>query len=462
VKATPDLRGLIHAILTCVTAGPGLGFNRAVLFLTDDRQTHLVAVMAIGPATPEEAHVTWTSLAGKNHSLEDLLHEVTEESSKSAFQALVEGLTIPLDDAEFGSSGGPAPTGHRAAAAGPPTRLNPLLEAYRSRRVVKIVEPALLGDIPPRLREVFSGSEVVCVPLLAKERALGVIVADNAFSGEPIGEQRIQLLQVLALLAGLALDNARMYQQVEGQASQLQQALDDLHATQEQLIHSERLATVGAVVARVSHEIRNPLTTIGGFARTVRAHPEDLERVARNAGIIVDEVEKLEALLKEMLDFTNPKPPTLQRTDLNALITTLANVHRDELSRCDVVLTLELEPNLPAVFLDRNQIQRMLLNLWQNALHAVEEQPADASRMLTVQTRHEEGAVRVACSDNGRGIPRDVLPHIFTPFFTTKPRGTGLGLAVVKRIADAHGGSIEVQSTLGSGTTFTIALPIAR
>ena len=127
-----------------------------------------------------------------------------------------------------------------------------------------------------------------------------------------------------------------------------------------------------------------------------------------------------------------------------------------------MVLTLELEPNLPAVFLDRNQIQRMLLNLWQNALHAVEEQPADASRMLTVQTRHEEGAVRVACSDNGRGIPRDVLPHIFTPFFTTKPRGTGLGLAVVKRIADAHGGSIEVQSTLGSGTTFTIALPIAR
>ncbi|MFN8624925.1 MAG: ATP-binding protein [Candidatus Binatia bacterium] len=458
MNATPDLRELIHAILTCVTAGPGLGFNRAVLFLADDRNTQLVAVMAIGPATAEEAHVTWSSLAGENHSLEELLQTAPEERGTGGFQALVEGLTIPLDEPVAGAT---PQTALRSAPAGPPP-VNPLLEAYRSRRVVKIVEPAQLGDIPPRLREVFSGTEVVCVPLLAKERQLGVIVADNAFSGEPIGDQRIQLLQVLALLAALALDNVGMYQQLDRQARQLQQALDDLKATQEQLLHNERLATVGAVVARVSHEIRNPLSTIGGFARTVKAHPEDRDRAARNAGIIVEEVENLEALLKEMLDFTNPKSPALQSTDLTALITTMASVHRDEFGRHGVVLRLELESNLPAVLADRNQIQRALLNLWQNARHAMEEQPADASRTLTVQGRHEGGVVRVACSDTGGGIPRDILRHIFTPFFTTKPKGTGLGLAVVKRIVDAHGGSIEVQSTLGAGTTFVMTLPLAR
>jgi signal transduction histidine kinase len=446
VEERVDLRDLLHAILTCVTAGPGLGFNRAVLFLADDADTHLLAAMAIGPATPEEAHTTWTQLANERQSLDELLQRPRSEGRKSAFQASVEGLSIALDG--------------ELASARPLS--NPLLEAYRSRRVVKIVDPASLRDIPPRLRDVFGGTEVVCVPLLGKERSIGLIVADNAFTREPIEQDRIRLLELLALMAGLALDNARIYSQVERQARQLKDTLDELKATQTQLIHSERLATVGAVVARVSHEIRNPLTTIGGFARTLTAHPDEIERVARNAGIIVEEVEKLEALLKEMLDFISPKPPTFASTDLNRLIGALANVHRGELDDRQVTLAVELAPDLPAVQADRNQMQRAMLNLWQNALQAMEEVPADRLRRLTIRTSHQGNTIKVAFSDTGNGIPRDVRPHIFTPFFTTKQRGTGLGLAVVKKIVDDHHGSIELEDRRESGTTLTIALPITR
>lgn len=446
METSLDLQGLLHAILTCVTAGPGLGFNRAVLFLADDTESQLVAAMAIGPASPEEAGATWSRLASEHASLDELLHTPPSDAGKNAFEARIERLSISLAD----------------APAHDTTHANPLVTAYRSRRVVRIVDPASLRDIPAELRDVLDGTEVVCVPLIAKERSIGLIIADNAYTGKPIDDQRTQLLQLLALLAGPTLDNARIYKQLERQALQLRGTLEELRAAQEQLIHSERLATVGAVVARVSHEIRNPLTTIGGFARTLSAHPDEIERVARNANIIVEEVEKLEALLKEMLDFTSPKPLALEPTDLNRAITGLANVHRGELGDSNVALELDLAPDLPGVLVDRNQMQRVFLNLWQNALQAMDDAPADHTRMLSVRTWHDAGAVKVAFSDTGGGIPCTVLPHIFTPFFTTKPRGTGLGLAVAKKIVDDHQGGIDVQTGQTPGTSFIISLPIER
>ncbi len=452
VETSLDLRGLFHAILTCVTAGSGLGFNRAALFLADDDETRLSAAMAIGPATPEEAHATWARLASEDKSLDELLFKGPGEEGNSGFQTLVEGLVIPL--------GAAAATGKdKGSPVNAPD--NPLLNAYRSRRIVTITDPASLRDLPAPLREVFNGTEVVCVPLMAKERSVGLIIADNVFTGQPIGRERIQLLQLLALLAGLALDNARIYRQIERQAKQLSETLDQLKAAQDQVIHSERLATVGAVVARVSHEIRNPLTTIGGFARTLGAHPDDTDRVARNANIIVDEVEKLEALLKEMLDFTSPRPPALEPTDLNGLLGALATVHRDDLTERNVSLALELAPGLPRVLTDRNQMHRVFLNLWQNALQAMEESPVGHRNKLIVQTWPDGATVKIAFTDTGVGISPDVLPNIFTPFFTTKQRGTGLGLAVAKKIIDDHRGSIHVLSEQGAGTTIVVVLPVA-
>lgn len=451
MQTTLDMDGLLHAILTCVTAGPGLGFNRAVLFLPNDAGDALTAAMAIGPATPEEAQATWARLAGEPQSLGELLRRPSP-SGRSGLSALVEGLAIPL-----------APRSARVAAE--PARThgpNPLLEAYDQRQVRKIVDLRTLNALPPRLRAAFSGTEVVCVPLLAKDRAIGLIVADNAFSREPIGDDRIQLLELLALLAGLALDNARIYRQLEAQARALQTALDELQVTHERLLHNERLATVGAVVARVSHEIRNPLTTIGGFARTLRTHPDDIGRVARGAGIIVEEVEKLEVLLKEMLDFTSPRPPTFEATDVNRVIATLVDVHRDELAAHRVELDLELDPRPPEIQADPNQLHRALLNLWRNAVQAMEHLADDRPRVLTVRTDHDEDTVRISFRDSGPGIPAGVQPQIFTPFFTTKPHGTGLGLAVVRKIADDHHGSIEVQSSEHAGTTLTVVLPLRR
>ncbi len=440
--ASFDAHGLAHAILTYVTAGSGLGFNRAVLFVPDGHETELTAALAIGPATSEEAHATWARLASEHRTLVELLQKAGSRDAKSGLSKLVEGLSIPL-------------TPELA------TR-NPLTEAYYTGQVHKIVEARILDGLSPRLREVFCGTEVVCVPLLAKDRAIGLVIADNAFNREPIDEERIRFLELLALLAGLALDNARMYTQVEMQAQELRSALDELKATQDRLLHSERLATVGAVVARVSHEIRNPLATIGGFARTLGDHPNQAARINRVASIIVQEVEKLEVLLKEMLDFTSPRPPAFQRTDLNDVVATFVEVHRDELSAHGVELDVSLARDAPPVSADSTQLQRAFLNVWRNAVQAMETNRDGRPRRLCVRAESCGDGVRITFVDSGPGIAADLQPQIFTPFFTTKRHGSGLGLAVVRKIINDHAGTIAVRSSQDAGTTVEIVLPTWR
>jgi len=442
-----DLDGLVRAILICVTAGPGLGFNRAALFLAEERSDRLVATMALGPSSPEEAQATWAQLATPPRTLDELL-QLPLPDRKTDFQRALEGLVVPL----------------RESAAG---NADPLLAAFRERRIVKIRDADLVM-LPTGLREVFDGSEVVCVPLVAKERSLGLIVADNAFTREPIDEQRIQLLELLALLAGLALDNARMYREVERQASELARAMDELHAAQDKVIHSERLATVGAVVARVSHEIRNPLATIGGFARALgatsvtspgaSAQPDGAERVRRNAEIILSEVTKLETLLKEMLDFTSPKAPRFEPLDLNALVGQFTDLHKGALHERAIQLEIDLGAPPPIVLADPHQLQRVLLNLWQNAVQAIEERHERSGGTIQLATRRDGDRVTLTIADDGRGVRTEDRERLFTPFFTTKQRGTGLGLAVVKKIVDDHRGSIDLESRRGAGTTVRIAL----
>lgn len=445
-----DIRGLLHAIATCVTAGPGLGFNRVAVFLADEDDTVLAACMAIGPSTWEEAHGTWAQLASEHTSLDELLSRPPSDGPRSAFETAVEGLVIPLTDARGGS-------GRRDSA-----RENPLLDAYRNRRVVKVADAASLDSLPQAVREVFGGSEVVCVPLVAKARSIGLIVADNAFTREPIGEERIQPLKLLALLSGLAVDNARIYGEIERQAARLRETLGELRDTQQELVRRERLAAVGAVVARVSHEIRNPLSTIGGFASRLSAAPEDPVRVRRNAGIIAVEVEKLEELLREMLDFTTMRVPVRAPTSVNGLVAGLADLHRGELLDRGIELTLDLAADVPETGLDANQIQRVLLNLWRNAVESMEDESHPCAKALRITTARDRDRIRIVVADSGVGMPVEVASRIFTPFYTTKRHGSGLGLAVVKKIIEDHQGQIDVDTAPGGGTTFTVTLPITR
>jgi two-component system sensor histidine kinase HydH len=235
---------------------------------------------------------------------------------------------------------------------------------------------------------------------------------------------------------------------------QVELKTEELLESQERLLRSERFAAVGEAAAYVSHEIKNPLMVIGGMASQVeRRHSED-PASQEKLRIIQTEVKRLESFLGELRDFLRPAQPSKQEVDVNQVIKEVEALMGDALQEKGVVLEERLDPNLPTVGADPNQIKQVLLNLLKNAAEATEEQGK-----ILVSSGAQDAQVWFAVKDTGKGMSEDVLEKIFHPFFTTKDKGTGLGLAVINKIITDHQGTITVDSVVGQGSTFTIRLP---
>ncbi|HUJ26698.1 MAG TPA: ATP-binding protein [Myxococcales bacterium] len=227
----------------------------------------------------------------------------------------------------------------------------------------------------------------------------------------------------------------------------------ELRAQGEALVRSERLAAIGRIAAQITHEIRNPLSSISLNAEELGERAPAARELCE---AIVREVDRLTAITEEYLRYARLPRPQLQRADLNETVRELLDFVRPELDAAGVRLTLSLSPELPRVHADVAQLRQLLLNLVRNAREAMSSGGA-----LSVSTRGDEGSVAVEVRDTGPGIPPERMKRIFDPFFTTKERGTGLGLAMAQEIAQEHGGQLTCESAPGAGTTFALRLPAA-
>jgi two-component system sensor histidine kinase HydH len=236
---------------------------------------------------------------------------------------------------------------------------------------------------------------------------------------------------------------------------QVELQTEELIESHERLLRSERFAAVGEAAAYVSHEIKNPLMVIGGMASQVERHlPED-PASQEKLRIIQKEVKRLESFLGELRDFLRPVQPCRQEIDLNQVIQEVKALMGDAMAEKGVRLVDRLNPNLPAIEADPNQIKQVLLNLVKNALEAIE-----GKGEIVLSSGFKNAQVWFAVQDMGKGMPDEVLEKIFHPFYTTKDKGTGLGLAVINKIVTDHHGTITVASAAGSGSTFTVRLPV--
>jgi PAS domain S-box-containing protein len=238
------------------------------------------------------------------------------------------------------------------------------------------------------------------------------------------------------------------------------QAEEELRAARQDLTHASRLALVGELMASIAHQINQPLTSIVSNAdaglrmllpdaaadfREILADIRDQSRLA------ADIVDRLRAL-------AHKGPLDLAALDVNELTTAILRLVEAEARRRDITLTAELAPSLPVVDADRVSLQQVLLNLIVNAMDAMDAvEPHE--RRLVVRTQHGAGAVELAVSDTGAGIPADRLPRVFDAFFTTKRHGIGLGLAIARSIVEAHRGRIWAEDHGGRGATFRVTLP---
>ncbi|HEU0034229.1 MAG TPA: ATP-binding protein [Kofleriaceae bacterium] len=224
-----------------------------------------------------------------------------------------------------------------------------------------------------------------------------------------------------------------------------------------ELVRSERLAAVGKMAAMITHEVRNPLSSIG-------LNTELLEdELASDAGEARDlcrsihrEVDRLTAITEEYLAFARLPKPKLAPEPINPMIGALAAFVREDLAAKQVRLETDLAAGDPIAQIDAGQIRQCMINLVRNAAEAVS---ANGGGRVTLRTRARAGRIEIAVDDDGPGIPADLLPRLFDPFFSTKEGGSGLGLALTQQIVRDHGGDIRVDSTVGRGTTFTVSVP---
>jgi len=230
--------------------------------------------------------------------------------------------------------------------------------------------------------------------------------------------------------------------------------VSDVQALTEQLIRADRLAAMGELTAGVAHEVRNPLGIIRASVQLMEDAECSRERVHEAAEVIKQEIDRLDRVIKALLDFGRPAPPTMRPVAVSQVLEDVALFSRTFASRAKVEIVERYSDTAPDVVADPEQLKQVFVNLISNAVQAM---PGGGT--LTIETGAKEGFVFIRFSDTGPGISDGVRDKIFNPFVSTRDDGTGLGLTIVHRIVDEHDGHIEVTSEPGDGTTFTVWLP---
>ncbi len=301
---------------------------------------------------------------------------------------------------------------------------------------------------------------VLAAPLIAHERVLGVLnlyckIQTNAFDDEAMG-----LAEVFAAQAAVALENARLVDELRRAAAELEARVEQrtrqLRETQAQVIRAEKLAVVGRLAASVAHEVNNPLQAIALQLQLIG--DEGLTGTAsRRLAIVREELDRIAGIVQRLLDFQRPTLGERKPHQLSALLDDVLALSNKQLQQHGITVVREEGTDLAPILVAGNRLKQVLLNLILNAIEAM----PDGGR-LRIRSWQVNGMVAVTFSDTGSGMASEVMEHLFEPFFSTKTNGTGLGLAVSHEIVTQHGGSLEAGNGPDGGAIFTIKLPVCE
>lgn len=308
------------------------------------------------------------------------------------------------------------------------------------------------------LIEALYGKASAIVPLMAGDHAVGVAGVNYA---EGLGEAELHLFSIFGTSAGTLLNFKREVVSREAILADLEMALENERRTRDALNRAERLSALGEMSAVVAHEIRNPVAVIKNSAAGLWRRIGDDEQARLLCSIIDEETAGIERIIDDMLAFSSPLEVGGKELEVRDVIDKAVYlVGERSAGRTDVAVH-HAEEELEPITADPHRVSHALVNLIANARHATAEGGTVELRTSAIR-RNGHPHVRIQVIDTGVGIPPEHLEQIFLPFFTTKHDGTGLGLSLAKRIVDAHGGRIAIDSAPGAGTTVTIDLPCHR
>ena len=424
--STIRLNKLTHLILTALTTPSSGLFERSLLFLRNEKSEVLQGMLGVTRQTSSELEII-----GDKDSLEsrwDISDEVVTRQRSNDFCSLVRMARIEINED------------------------CPLIrQVVTERSLGHMDESSCLGCATGCfIRKLCRGS-FAATPLIAKDKTIGIIIVDNPESGCEIAQNKLHFLQLFANQAGMAIENSMLYNRIE-------ETNDSLRDARERLVHGERLAAIGEMAANLAHELKNPLITIGGFAgRLLKALPVET-REHSYADTIVAEVNRLEKMLTEILAFSRKPTICFSRCDLLEILQDCISSCTTALEDNGISLTTCIAEGSWPLSGDPHQLKQVFLNLMLNACDVM---PGGGHLTVSLDNAPlNKRAALVCIQDTGGGIPKDILPKIFSPFFTTKHHGTGLGLAIANRITINHFGSIEAENS-EQGAIFKITLPLS-
>ncbi len=545
MRGTLELDKLLRMVLTAVTMGDGLGFNRAMLFLLYEDKNILKGAMGVGPSSYEEAWKIWSKLSMEQKDIHSLMKEIERSPPEkdSFIDRLCCGMEISFDADTI------------------------LTKAMKEKTFFNVpdVHSEPLSD--PAFTQQFGTMAYAVAPLISKDRAIGVLWVDNLFTKKPITEYDMEFLKGFTDQIASAIENAKLFEHVAQAEQELEnifesisdlvylnssdytikkvnravlekigkpteevigkkcyeifhgmdepwnkcphhktlltkkpfiEELEDPHLKGTFLVSSspifdksekilgtvhivrditeikklrgkvasaERMAALGEMAAKVAHEIRNPLLSIGGFARRLQKRLDG--SLKEHSKIIVDEVERLEGMLNDTLNFVKTARLKKKEVDIKEIVDNITDLLEPAVYDRGNILMKEIEYPMK-IFVDHARLKEALLNIVANAneatdnghiiIKAYEAISFSDTNIFGHAVEKKEAVIEI--QDNGCGIKKEDINRIFDPFFTTRTTGTGLGLAITKRIIEEHGGKIEANSVWGNGTKFKIYLPL--
>jgi len=431
VVKTTDLSRALKIILTGVTSGRAFGFNRAGIFLVDQRNEYLEGKHAVGPENWQAANRIWNELHA--WSFERQIKHILEapELQKDPLHQFIEAIKIPLVDSS-----------------------NFMIKALFTEKPTFFRKSEMDPSIVSGILRHTDFNEFVAVPLKAEGMSLGLMVADNFYTNKPITDASIDALETLANTCTSVLEITLLHEQLSLRLQELERVNDLLRENQSYLIQAERLADIGKLAATVAHEFKTPLITIGSHARRALRDVSTSRFKIKDLDVIVSEVERLENITSDLLEYSRQSKLDFRTYSIGSLVKESLELLEHKLQMLGIKLRAKYDPANPTVAVDEKRFKQVMFNIIDNALDAM-----SSGGVLRVETRENGAHSIIDIIDNGAGIPQDLCDKIFTSFFTTKPKGSGLGLPVSKKIVEDHGGHIEFESRPGSGTRFSIYFP---
>lgn len=424
---------LAYSFLSSITAEEGVGLNRAFLLSYNQETNQLSGTLAVGPEDPEEAGRTWHELREQKVSFENLIKD---------FSRIPTVKSSPLHRRLINK---------KLACTGDTY----ICQAIRDG-VVRVHHRAdIQNDEERQLCAEIAAEEFLLAPLVNDGKPIGLLFADNAITREPITDDLISYVEIICNATKQNFERMSLYEKLKESVDKLQRSNQLLHEHQTRAQNLERLSAIGQMAAVVAHEIRNPLVTIGGFAKSLADDMSPEDPNSRFVNIIYDEVQRLERVVKDMLDYAKPVKMSLKEVFIRDVISQAIEILTPELEKTGVTVVSRLSRSGTPVKVDPNLMRQLLLNLMSNAQDAMPE-----GGTLRITSSFDSSSFRIRISDTGVGISPERKEKLFEPFYTSKQGGTGLGLSIVKNIVSQHGGSIDVKSKTGAGTTFTITIPL--